>query len=279
MTARRPLVPRTTARGLARRLAQQLGWLPVLGPGAVPDCPPGWRTGPPDFVGVGVQKAGTTWWYSLIEAHPQVVVRAKKELQFFADFWRQPFRDDDIARYHRYFPRPEGSLSGEWTPRYMSDFWTPSLLERCAPESKILVLLRDPIARYVSGLTVSLGGGMAPFHPAVAQDAMARGFYFDQLSHVLESFPREQVLVLQYEICKRNVLSELARTYRFLGLDSTFVPPEAGRVINPTQQKVHVPEETAERLRALYRRDVLRLAEAFPEIDVSLWPSFAELVQ
>ena len=249
----------------------------MFGPGPIPDCPPGWRTGPPDFIGVGAQKAGTTWWYSLIEAHPRVTPRTRKELHFFADFWHREFRDGDISRYHSYFPRPEGTLSGEWTPRYMSDFWTSTLLERAAPAAKILVLLRDPVARYVSGLTVGLGDGLPPFHPDVAQDALARGFYHEQLVRLLECFAREQVLVLQYEICRRNVLAELTRTYRFLGVDDSFVPEGAHERVNPTEDKVDVPRETSERVAALYRNDVARLAEAFPEIDVTLWPPFADL--
>ena len=35
-----------------------------------PECPPGWRTGAPDFVIFGAQKSGTTWWFRLIEQHP-----------------------------------------------------------------------------------------------------------------------------------------------------------------------------------------------------------------
>ena len=28
-----------------------------------PEVPDGWATGPPDFVGVGAQRCGTTWWF------------------------------------------------------------------------------------------------------------------------------------------------------------------------------------------------------------------------
>jgi Sulfotransferase domain len=270
-------MPGMRTRSLARRVAQKLGWLPVLDPGPIPDRPFSWRIGPPDFVGVGVQKAGTTWWFSLIESHPEVTERARKELHFFADFWRRDFRHDHITLYHRYFPRADGTLSGEWTPRYMFDFWTPSLLKRAAPDAKILVLLRDPVMRYVSGLTVGLEGGAPPFHPAVAQDAMARGFYFAQLTHLLDCFSRAQVLVLQYEVCQRDVRGQLARTYEFLGIDSAFVPAGAEQVVNPTENKMHVPEETTQRLVECYREDVEHLAQAFPEIDLSLWPHFAAI--
>ena len=34
-------------------------------------------TGPPDFVGIGAQKAGTTWWFDAICAHPEVYARAR----------------------------------------------------------------------------------------------------------------------------------------------------------------------------------------------------------
>jgi hypothetical protein len=228
-------------------------------------------------VGVGAQKAGTTWWHSLIGAHPDVVVGARKELHYFSDHWGLEFRSEDAERYHRYFPRPEGAICGEWTPRYMSDFWTPDLLARAAPDAKILVLLRDPIARYRSGLTTSLGGVLPPFHPDVAQEAMVRGLYADQLERLLAAYAREQILLLQYEVCRVNVGSELARTYRFLGLDDSFVPDGAEGVVNRTEDKVDVPHETTERLAVLYRNDVARLVRAFPEIDVTLWPSFANL--
>jgi len=55
-----------------------------------PPPPPGFVTGPPDFVGVGAQKAGTTWWFRLIEAHPGVYhdPDQRPELHFFDDSMR-----------------------------------------------------------------------------------------------------------------------------------------------------------------------------------------------
>ena len=35
-----------------------------------PTAGPDEVTGPPDFVGIGAQKAGTTWWYEAVCAHP-----------------------------------------------------------------------------------------------------------------------------------------------------------------------------------------------------------------
>ena len=112
--------------------------LPARGTGSAAPGPPGRpgatrvsrRTGasaPPDFVGVGAQKAGTSWWNALIEAHPDVHRQGgqPKELHFFDGLWEQPWSAADATRYARYFPRPTGAIAGEWTPGYMIDFWTP----------------------------------------------------------------------------------------------------------------------------------------------------------
>jgi len=45
--------------------------------------PPGMRVGPPDFVGIGVAKSGTTWWFSLLMGHPEIHVEYEKEVDYF----------------------------------------------------------------------------------------------------------------------------------------------------------------------------------------------------
>ena len=59
------------------------------------------------------------------------------------------------------------------------------------------------------------------------QDAIARGFYDDALRRWIAYFPPEQILVLQYERCVADPTGQLARTYRFLGLEP-FVPDMLG---------------------------------------------------
>ena len=115
-----------------------------------------------------------------------------------------------LARYHALFPRPDGALAGEWTPGYMLDFWTPPLLRRAAPDAKLLVLLRDPVERFRSGLTLTenrltLGWSAR----AAANGGFQRGIYADQLLRLWSAFPREQVLVLQFERCVRDPRGEL----------------------------------------------------------------------
>ena len=74
-----------------------------------PKAPTGWRTGPPDFVGVGFQRCGTTRWYNLITAHTEVARPvATKELHFFDRFHSGGFGEADRERLSRVLPPPAG---------------------------------------------------------------------------------------------------------------------------------------------------------------------------
>src|SRR3954452_6214148 len=80
------------------------------GPGPPPGVVDGWTTAPPDFVGLGVQRCGTTRWYDLICDHPQVVgtPSIRKELHYFLPSWTHDPDPRELERYASYFPRPRG---------------------------------------------------------------------------------------------------------------------------------------------------------------------------
>lgn len=235
-----------------------------------------WRAGPPDYVGVGTARSGTTWWDSLINAHPRVSRPAAtpKEVHFFDDRWQHGLSDADIRAYHGLFRRPPGQLSGEWTPGYMLDVWTPRLLRQAAPEARLLVLLRDPVERFRSGRTLAENrltvGSTAR---AAANAAFNRGIYADQLLRVWSAFPRDQVLVLQYEQCAAEPRGQLERTFEFLGL-----APEleagvdvSGRVNASRGPKVVLEPRQEDELVRRYAPENERLASLLPELDLSLW--------
>jgi Sulfotransferase domain len=241
-----------------------------------PDVPPGWQTGPPDFVGVGTIRSGTTWWNYLIHTHPDVVRAAsrKKEVHYFDQFPDTAQRAS-AEEYYAYFPRPAGKKAGEWTPRYMFDSWTPPLLARIAPDAKLLVLLRDPVERLISALTYTRYKFHTEPDEQLAWREFTRSLYGNQLQCLLEHFPREQVLVLQYERCVRETALEAARTFEFLGLDPGLQLTARHAVPrNPTRwQKVTLGGELSDRCRDGLRADLSALAELCPSVDQALWPS------
>lgn len=233
--------------------------------------------GPPDFVGVGVQRAGSTWWDGLVAAHPGVSDRADrpKEVHYFDHRVPGASRDRDTTPYERFFPRPPGLLAGEWTPRYLYDGWALPQLREQAPDAKVLVILRDPVERYASGLTLQRQWGQA-FTRNFLQHSFQRGLYAGQLERLWRLYPREQVLVLQFERCLADLEGQLARTYSFLDIDSDFVPPDARRPRSRSEiEKVSLDSRHVSWLRSSYQADVERLLELVPTFDRSLWRHFA----
>jgi hypothetical protein len=245
-----------------------------------PACPAGWRTGPPDFVGVGAQRSGTTRWFDLIVAHPQVAAppATRKELHYFDRFHAGGFTPADAAAYAAYFPRPREMVTGEWTPLYMAAPWAPAMLAQAAPHARLLVLLRDPVERYVSGMQrhhrVALATG-EPLNAMAPLDAYVRGLYGAQLERLLPHFDRAQILVQQYERCTREPLAQLRRVHEFLGLPGPEPPPDLEAHPNRQPEKPQLHPDARSALIDAYAPDVALLAESFPEIDLALWPNFA----
>jgi Sulfotransferase domain len=266
-----------------RRLTRHSNDGDVRRPFAPPACPAGWRTGPPDFVGVGAQRAGTTRWLGLIGSHPEVTPSpVAKELHYFDRFYCGGFTSADAARYREYFPRKEGCRAGEWTPLYASAPWVPRLLASAAPNARLLMLVRDPLERYLSGLQHSarmakeFGTTLNRLAPL---DAFARGFYHAQLSELMAHFDRAKILVLQYERCTLEPRAELRRTFEFLGLSDTEFVPDLDARPGYQPSKPTLDAETAAAYVRAYSDDVLSLARSFPEVDLALWPNFAHLAE
>jgi hypothetical protein len=236
----------------------------------------GLTTGPPDYVGLGAQRSGTSWWHQLVQDHPGVYrpPGLLKEVHFL-DALGPPSsgrRRPEPRQYYDYFPRPSGYLVGEWTPRYLHDFWVPPLLARLAPRARILVILRDPVERFRSGLTLSLALSGGRNRKLLADDAFARGMYWAQLRWLFRWFDPSDVLVLQYEKCVRDPAVQLARTYRFLGLEPRAAGPDLQVQVNPTiGPKIALSVEERCWLRESYEADVAALVANVRGLDPRLW--------
>ncbi len=271
-------LPRRVRIGLLHRLGRYAPWEEGFDH-TPPRKAPGEDVGPPDFVGIGVQKAGTTWWYGLLMEHPGVSGRPEihKERHFLSRFGTAAFGAQDVHAYHGWFPRRPGTLAGEWTPDYLYFPWVAPLLAMAAPEARLLLMLRDPVERFRSGLSHQLRHGASPTGATIAE-AVNRGFYDAALGRWFGHFPPDRVLVLQYERCAEDPAGELARSYRFLGLDDGFRPPHLDRPVSPTTDgRVHLDDDARRRLVDTYAPDVKALLARLPELDVALWPNFASL--
>jgi hypothetical protein len=236
------------------------------------------RSGPPSFVGMGFERAGAEWWFDRLLAHPDVEpphdgVRA---MHFFDRFCAEEMTADDVADYHRAFRHRDGAVTGEWTPRYLADPWTPRLLARAAPEAKVLVMVADPVECFRRALHDRLETIEEP-HLRVMADAADRSRYATHLRRLHRHVRPERVLVLQYERCAADPAAELARTCAFLG-----VRPDAAGGLPDVEPPPLVPEDVVlwpdvrASLLAALQPEVEALATTVEHLDVGLWPDFAQ---
>ena len=276
----RELVPPDQRADLRHWLGRYLAWEEGFDL-AAPEPRAGETTGPPDFVGVGVAMAGARWWFRLLTDHPGVSHRndLPMDRHYLTHFSTRPFGHAEILGYHAWFPRPPGTITGEWTPSYLGQPWIAPLLAEAAPRAKVLAMVRDPVER----LRMSLGrarkqhrGEHVGWH---ISDAVNRGFYADPLRRMLEHVPAERVLVLQYERCIADPAAQVEATYRFLGLDDSHRPARHLLMLPRPDRRpgLELDPDTVERLVELYAPDVAELARLVPDLDLSLWPSFAGL--
>jgi hypothetical protein len=229
-----------------------------------------------------VQRCGTTRWCNLVVAHPEIVrMLAKKELHYFDRFYAGGCGPEEIAEYHAYFPT-DGRKTGEWTPFYMSAPWVPALLAASAPQARLLVLLRDPVERFLSGTELNSKVARrrgAPLSRYAPLEAFSRGLYHAQLTNLLAYFDRSQILVLQYERCTREPEAQLRRTFEFLGLSDVDFTPDLEAHPREQPDKPTLADDTRAAYVQAYSDDVAMLASEFPEIDLSVWPNFAHLAE
>lgn len=206
-----------------------------------PPCPPGWRTDPPDFVGAGVQRAGTSWWFDELSRHLDVyrAPGVPKEIHFFNAFSDRRFTTEHVARDHRWVPRPRGGIDDEWTPCYIYDPWTMP-------------------------------------HQEAVLDAFHRGLYSSQVARLLRYASRDRVLVLTYEEARSSPEPTLRSTAELLGLDpARFDGGLELREPHDRQKRLsrELSDELIPELTERYRDDLIALARLLPDLDLGRWPT------
>ncbi len=238
-----------------------------------PPAGPGCAVGPPDFIVPGVADAGARGWFEAITRHPEIA-RPEGEAEaahFFADLCTSPCDSTTFAAFQRWFPRRPGQQAGHWSPDGLAYPWVTPLLAAASPEARWLVMLRDPIERLQAGL-VRTEAERRTHVGSYLEDAVDRGFYSEQLEHLLTVIPADRLLVAQSEAWIRDPDHLMAEVDRFLELDhgrrSPVAPPRL-----PDGGSRFVPSVRAQ-LQSLYREDVDRLEGLVPGFDRTLWPNF-----
>ena len=178
----------------------------------------------PNFLGIGAQKAGTSWLAENLRCHPDLFVSQEKELHYFdRDFHRS------IRQYARHFAQAGDRVKGEITPAYaILDPSTIHFIHKVMPDLRLIYLLRNPVERAWSQAYMNLvsipGRPYEEVDPAEfvrhfrSPRSVLRGAYLQCIDHWLECFSKEQLLIEFFEDIAEQPQALLGRVFDHLGV-------------------------------------------------------------
>ena len=195
----------------------------------------------PGFIGIGAEKSATTWAWTVLNEHPSICMSQPKELNYFNI-------DDNHRRgeswYRKHFAITT-SCAGEISPLYMDDGRVAGRIRDMYPDTKILVMLRNPFDRAMSHLfhdASVIYGKVADLTPEnlkslVLKDQkyLRRSQYAEALQPFLEVFPHKQVGVFFFDDVKSDGLGLAQSLYSFSGVSADFVPEQFNQKVNDSQ--------------------------------------------
>ena len=193
----------------------------------------------PDFIIAGASKSGTSSIYYYLDRHPQVLLSHKKEIDFY---WKNFKRGIDwyLAHFPSITDRPD-FLTGEATPNYLRFPHVARRIKQTFPQTKIIILLRNPADRAISwhyhkfntgltnkNLTTAIAIEMERLATITESEITKTSFYdpdniisslyYYKLKPWIEILGREQFLILKSEDFYQDPAGEMSKVHEFLGL-------------------------------------------------------------
>ncbi|MCP5131836.1 MAG: sulfotransferase domain-containing protein [Pseudomonadales bacterium] len=226
--------------------ASRRQWELVHGPGTATD----FKTAKaPVFLVMGVAKSGSSSLYQYLCMHPLICRAMAKEINYWSDHhaagpdWYQAF----------FPPLPPGArqISGEASIKTFWDPQAPERIAREAPDLKLILILREPVARAYSDYNMNLRLGLEarawqdyvdeelaqsprcpvdeeelPEHFAQDRNYLMKGAVLPILQRWLRHHDKRKILVVQNSDLGKDTTATMNRIFHFLGLpDHDIVAP------------------------------------------------------
>jgi hypothetical protein len=201
----------------------------------------------PNFIIVGVSRAGTTMVFNTLARHPEILSSSTKETRYFqAVRYGETLRP--LSEYEAYFRRYSGQpIAMECTPDYFFGAAPTATAIKAVCDPRVAVILREPTSRLISFFQLMQGRLQVPATmtlteyvsrcQAIPADAMNDrannnytalwgGQYARFLPAWLEAFPG-RCDVFFYDDLRADAMALMAEQCRRLGVDPTALPNAA----------------------------------------------------
>jgi Sulfotransferase domain len=236
----------------------------------------------PNFIVVGVSRAGTTTLFNALAAHPQVCASSTKETRYFqAVRYGEPLAP--LSDYQAYFRRFSGEpVVMECTPDYFYGGAATAQAIKATCDPRVTIILREPISRLISfyrfmGSRLQLPRDMTLTSYvtrclAVPEANMNRrdtnvytglwgGQYARHLPAWLETYG-DRLDIVFFDDLAADPAALLARLCRRLGID----PTEAQPATDPENPSAGYRSPTAQRAAAFAAKRSRAVFRRFPAL-------------
>ena len=222
------------------------------------------------FFIVGAQRSGSTFLYTILEDHPEICMAhpMKPEPKYFIDekVYREDLSNYDYLFYAHYINE---KTRGEKSVSYFEMEEAAARIAKGFPQSKILVILRNPVNRAISNYYFSKENGLetrtieeaflekkpVPQHFTTSVSPFSyidRGKYIDYLHMYLNYFRNDQIYVVILEELIGE-LSTVQQIFSFLGVNEDFIPNNYTLPVNRGETDiVETKNEVESYLRTIY---------------------------
>ena len=217
----------------------------------------------PNLFIVGAPKCGTSSMVYYLSQHPEVFM-VRKELHYFGSdlYWTPEFpfgrKQHSLSDYLIHFQHADGfKVRGEKSVYYLHSREAAGEIARFCPGAKIIIMLRNPADFLFSFHAQLLFSGVETYLDLKqALDAeplrrtgrdlppgvdIASKLFYRQLADFapnvrsyIDTFGRDNVLIVLLDDISRDPLGTYARAARFLGIDQSIIPHF--RRVNPRKE-------------------------------------------
>lgn len=203
----------------------------------------------PDFINIGVPRAGTTWLAKCLSEHPDIFIPKQKDLFFFNT--KQPIFphrknktnwSKGLPWYKKQFENASpGQIKGEVGTRYFYQKEALEKIKKNFPNIKILLFLRNPVDRLISDYNKNKYAYSLPNleeYLGVNPIFLETGMYSKYARDMLEVFPKENVLICKFDDISSTPNKTLETIYSFIGVKPDFKPKCMHTKVNTKNLKI-----------------------------------------
>lgn len=249
----------------------------------------------PTFIGVGAGRCGTTSLYNYFNEHPHVYMSPIKEINYFG------FRDKETNKYGITFSEytnffigaEEEKEIGEISPAYLTLDKSAKQIKKYVPDAKIIITLRDPIARLISqykhhydqhkikNINDYINEGLKAyreknentyrfnwFHPV---KNITQSLYAIGIEKIYDNFIQENIEIVLFDDLKNNSQKVLKRLCDFLDIDYIdYKFKKSNASVESSDLDMNIDNDVLSELLKIYKEDLI-LTEKLCGVNLTYW--------